>query len=419
MARARPRRSTWRASPARRRPGCSRSSRASGTSPSSTGAPTSASARRCSSRRCSSTGCCSTRSSGATGGRRAGARDAHPAYAARARRHPGDLRRVRFAVDTGGTFTDLVVEDDERAAAPVQEPDDARRPGRGACSTCSRAAAERGARRAELLGARPSCSSTARRARSTPSSPATTARTAFLTTRGPPGRAALPRGRADRRRSTTRAPYPAPYVPRALTFEVPERIGAHGEVVAAARRGRRRRDRRRGCASSEVEAVGVCLLWSIVNPAHELRVGELLDGAPARASPYTLSHALNPSIREYRRASSTVHRRLAEAGDERRTCAGSSSGCATAGFGGRLLIVTSAGGVLDAARGRRGADPLDRLGPGDGAGRRPLLRPRRRRRRRRRSSPTRAARATTSASCAAAGSRGRARPGSASRSSGT
>ena len=95
-------------------------------------------------------------------------------------------------------------------------------------------------------------------------------------------------------------------MPRALTFEVPERIGSDGEVVAPARRGRPCvRDRAPARATLEVEAVAVCLLWSIVNPAHELRVGELLD-EHLPGVPYTLSHRLNPTLREYRRASSTA-----------------------------------------------------------------------------------------------------------------
>jgi N-methylhydantoinase A/oxoprolinase/acetone carboxylase beta subunit len=55
---------------------------------------------------------------------------------------------------------------------------------------------------------------------------------------------------------------------------------------------------------AKVEAVAVCLLWSIVNPAHETRVGELLaEHLPG--VPFTLSYRVNPSLREYRRASST------------------------------------------------------------------------------------------------------------------
>ena len=92
--------------------------------------------------------------------------------------------------------------------------------------------------------------------------------------------------------------------------------------------------------------MAVCLLWSIVNPVHELRVGELLE-QHLPGVPYTLSHALNPSLREYRRAASAaidaslkplMTRYLASLEQRLRD----------AGFDGRLLMVTASGGVLDA-----------------------------------------------------------------------
>ena len=86
----------------------------------------------------------------------------------------------------------------------------------------------------------------------------------------------------------------------------------------------------------------------MVNPDHELAVGALIK-RHLPDIPYTLSHRINPSIREYRRASSTcidaslkpimgaymrgLEQRLREAG-----------------FSGRVLVVTSQGGVMDAAR---------------------------------------------------------------------
>ena len=54
--------------------------------------------------------------------------------------------------------------------------------------------------------------------------------------------------------------------------------------------------------SLEIEAVAVCLLWSILNGAHERRIGELLE-EHLPGIPYTLSHVLTPTVREYRRAS--------------------------------------------------------------------------------------------------------------------
>src|SRR5690242_8030897 len=130
-----------------------------------------------------------------------------------------------------------------------------------------------------------------------------TARTAFLTTQGHPDILLFREGGRSEVFDFTR-PYPQPYVPRSLTFEVPERITADGQVsrpldeaavVDIAKQMRKQ----------QIEAVAVCLLWSVVNPAHELRVGQLLE-EHLKGVPVTLSHQLNPSLREYRRASSTA-----------------------------------------------------------------------------------------------------------------
>ena len=89
----------------------------------------------------------------------------------------------------------------------------------------------------------------------------------------------------------------------------------------------------------------MCFLWSIVNPVHEVRFAGLLDEHLA-GIPYTLSHQLNPTIREYRRASSTsidvslkplISQYLTELTDQLQA----------AGFRGRPLMVTSGGGLLD------------------------------------------------------------------------
>ena len=130
-----------------------------------------------------------------------------------------------------------------------------------------------------------------------------TARTAFLTTKGHPdvlvfregGRiepfnftVALPRGPTCRARSPTKCPSAWP-----TDGTVTEPLDEAGVVAIIEK-----------LKGQEIEAVGICLLWSIVNPAHELRVGALLE-RHLPGVPYTLSHVLNPSLREYRRASST------------------------------------------------------------------------------------------------------------------
>src|SRR5262249_14923273 len=130
-----------------------------------------------------------------------------------------------------------------------------------------------------------------------------TARTAFLTTEGHPDTLVLREG-GKLNPFDFRHSYPGPYVPRRLTFEVRERIDSEGRIAVAldehALAATLARVRELG-----VEAVAVCLLWSIVNPVHEERVGEMVaDQLPG--VPFTLSHRLNPIIREYRRASSTA-----------------------------------------------------------------------------------------------------------------
>ena len=191
-----------------------------------------------------------------------------------------------------------------------------------------------------------------------------TARTAFLTTEGHPDILLFREGGRTEIFDLS-VPYPEPYVPRALTFEVPERVGPDGAVLRpldeAALRGTIAR-----LKELDVEAVGVCLLWSIVNPAHERRVGELLEEHLPDVA-LTLSHELNPCLREYRRASSTcidaslkpLMTRYIRTVEER---------LREAGFGGRVLIVTSAGAALDAADVAAGSDPLAELRPVDGAG---------------------------------------------------
>ena len=170
----------------------------------------------------------------------------------------------------------------------------------------------------------------------------TTARTAFLVTEGFPD-VLVRREGGKTNPFDFGEPYPDPYVPRRLTFEVRERIGAQGEIVEPLDEARTR-ELVRSLSARSVEAVGVCLLWSIANPVHEEAVGRILD-EELPGVPYTLSHRLNPTMREYRRASSTVIdaslKPLLQGHllDMERDLRG-------AGFGGELVMAISVGGVM-------------------------------------------------------------------------
>jgi N-methylhydantoinase A len=167
-----------------------------------------------------------------------------------------------------------------------------------------------------------------------------TARTAFLTTEGFRDTLVLKEGGKHGPHDYS-YDYPDPYIPRRHSFEISERIGAQGEVVrpldVPATRAllRTLRDRK-------FEAVAVSLLWSIANPAHELAVGALI-AEEIPGVPFTLSHQLVPILREYRRASATaidaslkplMQAHLTEMASDLRA----------AGFSGDLLVSTSGGG---------------------------------------------------------------------------
>ena len=253
---------------------------------------------------------------------------------------------MRFAVDTGGTFTDLIVEDDDKRLHMYKAPTTPHEPAKGLLAAIAAAAEDMGLDKTELL-ARGELLIHGTTISTNAVLTGNTARTAFLTTRGHPDILVFREGgRMGISTFDYSVPYPEPYVPRALSFEVPERIGADGEMVEALDEdavieiiGR--------LADKEVEAVGVCLLWSIVNPTHEQRVGALLD-AHLPGVPYSLSHVVNPSLREYRRASAAcIDASLKPLMSE--YLASLAGRLKDDGFAGRLLVVTSQGGVIDAA----------------------------------------------------------------------
>lgn len=251
---------------------------------------------------------------------------------------------MRFAVDTGGTFTDLVVEDDDGTLEVYKSPTTPDDPVKGVLNVLKVAADSRGTSVAQLLdGDGLFIHGTTRAINAILTGG--TARTALLASEGHPDVLLFREGGRTNPFDYTR-PYPEPYIPRSLTYEVPGRIGSEGQVVRPLDEDAVIRvidSLRQG----QVEAVAVCLLWATMNPTHELRVGELLDRHLAGV-PYTLSHKLNPILREYRRASSTAID--ASLKPLMQSYIGSlKSRLRDAGFGGRVLILSSNGGVLDAS----------------------------------------------------------------------
>jgi N-methylhydantoinase A len=250
---------------------------------------------------------------------------------------------MRFAVDTGGTFTDLVVEADDGALQVFKSSSTPEDPLAGILGAFDAAAEAFGTDRRELLS-RGSMLIHGTTWGLNAVITGTRARTAILVTQGHPDTLLFREGGRRAPFNNDRA-YPDPYVPRSLTYEIEERVLADGRValplneatvVAAIQQAQ----------ADGAEAIAVCLLWSIARPEHEQRIGELLE-EHAPGIPYTLSHALNPTIREYRRAiSASIDASLKPT--MTRYFNRLSSGLSAEGFGGRLLVVSSAGGVLDA-----------------------------------------------------------------------
>ena len=249
---------------------------------------------------------------------------------------------MRMSIDVGGTFTDLMVDVPGSAATMFKSPTTYPDPIDGILGAIELAANARRVSAPELLADTEILfHSTTRAINAVVTGNA--ARTALLVTEGHPDILLIREGgRTDP--FNYRNAYPAPYIPRSLTFEIPGRIWADGRVHAPL-------DEAAALTvieqlkAKKVEAVAVSLIWSIVNPIHEQRLAQMLE-EHLPGIPYTLSQQLNPTVREYRRTSScaidaslkpimsdylrTLKQRLEERG-----------------LKGQIFAVTSQGGLVD------------------------------------------------------------------------
>ena len=98
---------------------------------------------------------------------------------------------------------------------------------------------------------------------------------------------------------------PKPLAKRRHCFEIVERLSADGEVVTPLDEAQTRAVARQIAALPEVSAVAVMLLFSYINPAHELRVKEIFAEEAPRL-PVSISFEVLPKWKEYERASTTV-----------------------------------------------------------------------------------------------------------------
>lgn len=243
-------------------------------------------------------------------------------------------RRVRLAIDVGGTFTDLAILDEaERAVRFDKTSTTPRDPAIGVIEGFAKAGVDLPGVSYFVHGTTLALNALLTR---------TGASVALVTTRG--FRDVYELGRTDREEMyalTYRKP--PSLVPRRLAFEVHERMDFNGEPVVpfdvedARRVAHAIRD-------ADVESVAVCFLHAYANPEHELQMESVLrEICPDVA--VALSHRLVREYREYERTSTTVIDAYIKP-IVRRYLEHLRTRLANAGFVGRFLVTRSGGGAM-------------------------------------------------------------------------
>ncbi|HEY2523422.1 MAG TPA: hydantoinase/oxoprolinase family protein [Candidatus Binataceae bacterium] len=207
----------------------------------------------------------------------------------------------RLGVDVGGTFTDLLLINDDtgetfRDKVPTTPANQAEAVLEGIARVCESGGIEPSAL-SELMHGTTTATNAVLEGKG--------ARVGLVTTEGyrqilQVARSYVPGGLAG----WIIWPKPEPLAALDDTVEVRERIGARGEIVReldeAGAREALKYLKRRG-----VQAITVSLINAYANPAHERRVGEIArEEAPE--IPLSLSSAILPEMREYERTITTV-----------------------------------------------------------------------------------------------------------------
>jgi len=261
---------------------------------------------------------------------------------------------IRLGIDTGGTFTDLVLFDGEhlRVHKIRSTPDN---PARAILAGIDELLALSG-RPARLAASPPEMVHGSTVATNTLLE-RTGARVALLVTEGFEDVLRIAR-QARSRLYDFLVEGVRPLVPDGLTLGVRERLAAGGEVVAPLEDAEVDRvvAAVRACGA---ESVAVCLLHAYANAAHEQHLVEALTGAGLSVS---ASHRVLPEYREYERCSTTVVNAYVTPVMARYLTA------LERGLqGGRLRVMQSNGGSISAAAACHGAVQTILSGPAGGA----------------------------------------------------
>ena len=157
---------------------------------------------------------------------------------------------------------------------------------------------------------------------------------------------------------------PRPLIPRRLIGEVTERVLADGTVRTPLDEADARRAIRT-LVERGVTTLAICLLHAYLNPAHEQRLATLVAEEAPQVM-VTLSHEVSPTFREYERTSTTAVNAYVMTAI-REYLRGLGAALAERGYGGRLFVMQSSGGVATADAMTRYPVRMIESGPAAGA----------------------------------------------------
>lgn len=244
-----------------------------------------------------------------------------------------------IAADVGGTFTDIVVLQPDDRVRKFKAPTTQGQIVDGILNGLEIAADQMGKSLGTLLSdcRKFSCGTTVA---TNAILEGTFARTGLICTRGFRDTLLIREGGKQDTYNIATA-YPDPFIPRHLICGVTERINSEGGIELALDEQDTLEiiDRLKAC---NVESIAVALLWSIANPVHEQRIGELIEQHWPEI-PYSLSYLTSPVLREYRRTSTTALDAALKP-LVRHAVTGLEMKLREKGFSGELAFVTSSGG---------------------------------------------------------------------------
>jgi N-methylhydantoinase A len=276
----------------------------------------------------------------------------------------------RIGIDTGGTFTDCIVIDDQGNVTASKAPSTPNDFSVGVMDSLGRAAKQLGITTEKLLAETTSFghgTTVATNALLTMSG----SRTGLLTTRGHEDTMFMGRIKQkiagldeDQIHDFYLHDKAVPgIVPRKFIRGIDERVDYKGAVVVAMR-DEQVRAAARELVDAGCEAIAVSFIWSFMNPAHERRARELIQTDHPKVA-VSLSSDIAPVMGEYERTASTVvnaylttkvDRYIAALADRLRKAA----------FKQELMVMTSNGGVAPAEQARQRAAYLLASGPAGG-----------------------------------------------------